>query len=100
MHTAEKHLVKALPLVAKAAKSEDIKALFNLYLEETKGHVKTIEQIAGFLDQELPRKSCPAMTGLIKEAMGLLVGNINEVTRDKALITGRGLSGSTALSLV
>jgi len=46
MHTAEKELTLALPLVAKAAKSKDRETLLNIHLKETKGRVMTLWQPA------------------------------------------------------
>jgi hypothetical protein len=59
MHDAEKQLTKALFLMAKAARSEDLKTLLKVHLKETKGHIETIEQVADSLREELPKK--PAM---------------------------------------
>jgi hypothetical protein len=46
MHTAERELTLALPLVAKAAKSKDLKTLLQVHLKETKGHMKALEAVA------------------------------------------------------
>jgi hypothetical protein len=58
MHRAEQELTLALPLVAKAAKSKDLKTLLRIHLKETKGHVKALENVAGSLGKKLPSKSC------------------------------------------
>ncbi len=46
MHTAERELTLGLPLVAKAAKSKDLKTLLRIHLKETKGRVKALEAVA------------------------------------------------------
>ena len=45
LYSAENQLVKALPKMAKAASHADLKAGFEEHLEQTKGHVKRLEQI-------------------------------------------------------
>jgi ferritin-like metal-binding protein YciE len=87
MYDAEKKLTRALPLVAKAANGGDLKALLEVHLGETKGHVETIESIAEGLEVELPRKSCHAMTGLIKETVGLLIKEFRSTALDAAVIS-------------
>ena len=86
MHTAEKELSLALPLIVKAAKSKDLKTLLALHLTETKGHVKALEQIAESLGQELPSKSCKPMTQLIKEGVKVIGKRIFSFEQDAALI--------------
>jgi len=86
MHSAEKQLARALPLIAKAAHSEDLKALLAAHQEETKGHAETIEEIADNLEVKLPRKTCHAMSGLIKEGVMILAENIKSSALDTGLI--------------
>ena len=86
MHTCEKELTKALPLLKKAAKSEDLKTLLDIHLKETEGHVKCIEQVAESLQEELPDQSCPVITSLIKDAVVLVVKNLNSPWMDAAII--------------
>lgn len=69
MHTAEAELTLALPLLAVAAESKDLKSLLTLHLKETKGHAKTLDQIAKTLNRELPTKRCKRMTQLIVEGV-------------------------------
>jgi ferritin-like metal-binding protein YciE len=86
MHSAESQMAKALPLVAKAAQSEDLKALLELHLKETQGHVATIEQIAGGMGENLAKKTSYAMRGMLKEAVVLMVTKVNSPLLDTALI--------------
>lgn len=69
MHTAERELALALPLVAAAVQSKDLKKVLSAHLKETRGHVKALEQTATSLQVELPSKSCKQMTQLIKDAV-------------------------------
>src|SRR6187402_1108664 len=67
IYWAEKHLVKTLPKMAKAATSEDLKAAFTEHLEVTKEHVTRLENVFGMLGQKPQAKKCDAMEGITKE---------------------------------
>lgn len=86
MHRSESELSLALPLVVVAAKSKDLKALLNLHLKETKGHVKALNNIAKSLGVELPSKSCKEMTKLIGEAVKVIGKRIVTSDQDQELI--------------
>jgi|GEM_PF-889190 len=86
MHTAERELTLALPLVANAAKSKDLKTLLRLHLKETKGHVKALEAVAKSLGSELPSESCNQMTKLIGEGVKIIAKRLVSGQKDKELI--------------
>src|ERR1700759_2482468 len=67
LHSAEKQLVAALPKMAKAASSDNLRAAFQDHLEETKGHVDRLDQIFEELGEKPKRKKCKAMEGLVEE---------------------------------
>src|SRR5271170_5038382 len=68
LYDAETQLVSALPEMAKAATSPELKQGFTNHLEETKQHALRIEQIFSDLNEGDPTgKTCQAMKGLIKE---------------------------------
>ncbi len=67
IYWAEKQLTKALPKMAKAATSEDLKAAFEEHLSETEGHVTKVEQVFEIIGEKAKTKVCPAMEGLVKE---------------------------------
>lgn len=86
MHTAEKELTRALPLVQKAAKSKDLKTLLKIHLKETLGHVKALEAVAESLGQKLPSKSCKPMTKLIGEGVKVIAKRLVSGEKDQELI--------------
>jgi ferritin-like metal-binding protein YciE len=86
MHDAEKKSAKAIFLMAKAAHSEDLKALLEVHMKETKGHAETIEEIAASLEEKLPKKTCKAMKGLIAEGVVLMLEKMTSPVLDIALI--------------
>jgi ferritin-like metal-binding protein YciE len=67
LYSAENQLVKALPKMAKAATSEDLRAGFEEHLEQTKGHVQRLEEIFRQLGESPKGKKCKGMEGLIEE---------------------------------
>src|ERR1700689_1289181 len=72
LYSAENQLVKALPKMAKAADSEDLKAGFEEHLEQTKGHVSRLEEIFKALGESPKGKKCKGMEGLIKEGAEMI----------------------------
>ena len=86
MHTAERELTLALPLVAKAAKSKDLKTLLRIHIKETKGHVKALEAVAKSLGRELPSESCKQMTKLIGEGVKIIAKRLVSGDKDQEII--------------
>jgi ferritin-like metal-binding protein YciE len=67
LFNAETQLVKALPKMAKAANSEELRAGFEEHLQQTKGHVQRLETIFKQLDENSKGTKCKGMEGLIEE---------------------------------
>jgi ferritin-like metal-binding protein YciE len=67
IYYAEKKILVALPKMAKAAQSADLKAAFEKHERETEGQVNRLEKIFGLLEQTPKGKKCEAIEGLIKE---------------------------------
>jgi ferritin-like metal-binding protein YciE len=86
LYNAENQLLKALPKMAKAASSEELKDAFEKHLEQTKGHVERLEQVFEELDERPKGKTCRAMKGLIQEGSELLEQDGDESVRDAGII--------------
>jgi len=86
LYDAEKQLTKALPKMAKAALSEDLRAGFEEHLEQTQGHVQRLEEIFEALGEKGTGKKCAAMAGLIKEGDELVSEMDESPVRDAGLI--------------
>lgn len=86
LYSAENQLVKALPKMAKAASSEQLRKGFEQHLEQTKGHVARLEQIFRSLDESPKGKKCIAMEGLIKEGAEVIGEKFEDAVMDAALI--------------
>lgn len=88
IYHAEKQLVKALPKMAKAAKSDKLRQAFEDHLQETKGQVERLEQVFEKLDTRSRSKPCEAMEGLIEEAKEMMDEIKTPEVLDAALIVG------------
>jgi ferritin-like metal-binding protein YciE len=87
IYWAEKHLVKTLPKMAKAATSPELKEAFTNHLEETKVHVERLEQVFELLEEKAQAKKCDAMDGITKEGDGIIEETeTGTATRDVGLI--------------
>jgi ferritin-like metal-binding protein YciE len=87
IYWAEKHLVKTLPKMARAATSTELKEAFTNHLEETKVHVERLEQVFELLEEKAQAKKCEAMEGITKEGDGIIEETKSGTsTRDVGLI--------------
>jgi ferritin-like metal-binding protein YciE len=67
LHSAESQLTKALPKMAKAANSPELKSAFTEHLAETKEQLARLDEIGEKLKKSLTGHTCAAMKGLIEE---------------------------------
>ena len=88
IYDAEKQLVRALPKMAKASSSEQLRQAFQEHLEETKNQVERLEQAFERLDTRARGKRCQAMHGLIAEAGEIMEEIKTPQVLDAALIAG------------
>ncbi len=86
VYNAEKQLVRALPRMAKAAESEDLRQAFTKHQKETEGHVQRLEQIFQQLGQSARGKTCKGMQGLIEEGKEVMEEEGEGPVIDAALI--------------
>jgi ferritin-like metal-binding protein YciE len=86
IYSAETQLVKALPKMAKAANSEELREGFEEHLEQTKIHVQRLEKIFQSLGESPKGKKCMGMEGLIKEGSEVIDEDFEGALMDAALI--------------
>jgi ferritin-like metal-binding protein YciE len=67
MHDAERRIARALPKMAKAATCDELKHAILIHLEETKGHVRKLEQVFKCFGKKAKAKTCKATKGLLEE---------------------------------
>src|SRR5580692_355286 len=82
LYSAENQLVKAIPKMAKAASSPDLRSGFEKHLEQTKRHVERLEQIMESLGASPKGKKCKAMEGLIEEGKELMAEDAEPAVMD------------------
>lgn len=87
-YDAEKQLVKALPKMAKAASSTDLREAFEVHLEETRGQIERLEQVFEGLDEKVRGKHCDGIAGIIEEGKAVMEEDFDETTMDACLIAG------------
>ncbi len=86
LYNAENQITKALPKMAKAATSPELKQAFEMHLEETQGQIGRLEQIFEALGESPKGKTCKAMQGLVEEGEEILKAKADPMVRDAALI--------------
>ena len=86
IYNAENQLLKAMPRMAKKAKSQQLKAAFETHMKETEGQVKRLEQVFEALGEKAKGKKCHAMEGLLEEAKEMMGEDMEADVMDAALI--------------
>jgi ferritin-like metal-binding protein YciE len=86
LYDAENQLLKALPLMAQAAQSPELKRAFDTHLRETKEQVRRLERVFKGLGEKPSGKTCKAMQGLVEEGRELLSEDADPDVMDAALI--------------
>ncbi|MBA7699192.1 Protein YciF [subsurface metagenome] len=72
IYYAEKHILKALPKMAKAANSDQLRAAFEKHYDETEGQVERLEQIFELLGKPARGKKCDAIEGILDEGKEIM----------------------------
>jgi ferritin-like metal-binding protein YciE len=86
LYDAENQLIKALPKMAEAASSDDLRQGSEDHLEQTRGHVQRLETIFAKLGEKPKREKCKGMEGLVKEGSEVLEEDMDENVKDAAII--------------
>src|SRR5512134_1258643 len=86
LYSAENQIIKALPKMAKAASSPELKRAFERHLEETRRQIERLDQIGQALEIKLTGKKCKGMEGLIDEGKELIEDDLDENALDAGLI--------------
>jgi ferritin-like metal-binding protein YciE len=87
VYDAESQLVKALPDMAEAATSEQLRSGFEQHLEQTRVHVQRIEQIFNELGMKVKGKKCKGMQGLVNEGKKMIKEDFEGEVKDAGLIS-------------
>ena len=87
LYSAENQITKALPKMASAATSKELKQAFEHHLRQTEGHIERLEQICRILGTNPKGKTCEGMKGVIEEGNSMLKEADEGSVRDAALIS-------------
>jgi len=67
IYYAERKILKALPKMARAASSPDLKAAFEKHKDETEGQIERLQQVFELMGKRAQGKTCDAIEGIIAE---------------------------------
>ncbi|CAN7659148.1 hypothetical protein ASC89_21460 [Devosia sp. Root413D1] len=87
IYYAEKQIVKALPKMAKAAVSPELKAGFEQHLQETEGHVERLEQVFELIGKPARGKTCDAILGILEEGKSIMEDFKGTMALDAGLVS-------------
>lgn len=85
-YDAEQQLTKALPKLAKASSSPELREAFESHLEETEGHIERLEQVFESLEEKVRGKHCDGIAGIIEEGKSVMDEEFEGSTMDACLI--------------
>lgn len=86
IYNAEKQITRALPRMAKAAESPQLRQAFTNHLRETEGQIQRLERVFKDLGQAVRGKKCKGMEGLLEEGKEILEEEGEPQVLDAALI--------------
>lgn len=87
IYYAERKILKALPKMARAAQSDDLKAAFEKHKGETEGHVERLQQVFEIMGQPARGKVCEAIEGIISEGEEIMDEFKGTIALDAGLIS-------------
>jgi ferritin-like metal-binding protein YciE len=88
LYDAENQLIKALPKMAEAASSEDLRAAIEEHLEKTQQQAERLKQVFSQLDESPKAQKCKGMEGLIKEGKDIIEEeDMDPEVKDAAIIS-------------
>lgn len=86
VYHAEKQLVRALPRMAKAAQSEELRSAFERHAEETETQIERLERVFELMQKPVRGKTCEAMQALIAEGKELMEDFSDSEALDAGLV--------------
>jgi ferritin-like metal-binding protein YciE len=88
IYFAERQILKTLPKLAKAAKSEELKSAFLTHRDETEGHVARLEQVFEMIGKRPQSKTCEAIKGILEEGHEIMEEYAGSEALDAGLLAG------------
>lgn len=87
LYSSEQQLIRAIPKMAKAANSDELRKGFEEHLEQTRGHATRLEQILTGLGEPVKGKKCKGMAGIVSEGGEMMSEDFEGALMDAALIS-------------
>jgi len=88
IYYAERKILVALPKMAKAVNSDQLRTAFEKHVEETKGQVERLKQVFKMIEQSPKGKTCPAILGLVEEGEEVMEDFEDSPALDAGLLSG------------
>jgi ferritin-like metal-binding protein YciE len=88
IYFAEKKILVALPKMAKAAQSPELKQAFQKHEGETEGQVQRLEQVFELIDKKPQGKTCDAIMGILEEGQEIMKEYKGSPALDAGLLAG------------
>jgi ferritin-like metal-binding protein YciE len=86
IYYAEKQILRALPKMAKAAESEELRQAFQTHRDETEGQIERLEQVFEAIGKRAQGKTCEAIQGIIEEGKEIMEDFADSDALDAGLI--------------
>jgi ferritin-like metal-binding protein YciE len=87
IYSAEKQITRALPKMAKATTSPELRQAFESHLEETQGQIDRLDKVFEILGRSARGKTCHGMQGVLEEGSEVIEDTKKSPVRDAALIS-------------
>jgi|HubBroStandDraft_6_1064221.scaffolds.fasta_scaffold288603_2 ferritin-like metal-binding protein YciE len=88
IYYAEKKILTALPKMAKAAQSDDLRAAFKKHEAETEGQVERLERVFEIIGKKAEGKTCEAILGIVEEGQEIMKEYKGSPALDAGLLAG------------
>ncbi|NLS07760.1 ferritin-like domain-containing protein [Rhizobium sp. P32RR-XVIII] len=88
IYFAEKQILNALPKMADAAQSPDLKVAFETHRDQTEDHVQRLEQAFELIGKPAEQKTCNAILGIIAEGKEVMEELDGTDALDPGLLAG------------
>jgi ferritin-like metal-binding protein YciE len=88
IYFAERQILKTLPKLAKAAKSEELKTVFLTHRDETEGHVDRLQTVFEMIGKRPQTKTCEAIKGILEEGDEIMEEYAGSEALDAGLLAG------------
>jgi ferritin-like metal-binding protein YciE len=88
IYYAEKKILSALPKMAEAVNSDQLRAAFEKHVKETEGQVQRLQKVFQLIKQPAKGKTCPAILGLVEEGEEVMEDFEDSPALDAGLLGG------------